>query len=81
MNFPPLPVKDVKNYLYLYQGDVKFGKLMMVDARLQMVDATQKSDFDFYLKKYQLPLALGSSKIMRDGSVVATIPDYRDAIK
>jgi len=81
VNFPPLPVKDVKNYLYLYQGDVKFGKLMMVDARLQMVDATQKSDFDFYLKKYQLPLALGSSKIMRDGSVVATIPDYRDAIK
>jgi len=81
VNFPPLPRKDVKNYLYLYQGDVKFGKLMMVDARLQMVDSSQNSDFDFYLKKYQLPLALGTSKIMADGSVVATIPDYRDVVK
>jgi hypothetical protein len=81
VNFPPLPLSTVKNYLYLYQGDVKFGKLMMVDARLQMVDMSQNNDFDFYLKKYQLPLALGYSKIMGDGSVVATIPDYRDAIK
>jgi hypothetical protein len=81
VNFPPMPQKDVKNYLYLYQGDVKFGKLMMVDARLQMVDSTQKNDFDFYLKKYQIPLALGFSKIMPDGSVVATIPDYRDAVR
>lgn len=81
VNFPPLPVSNVKNYLYLYQGDVKFGKLMMVDARLQMVDLTQKDDFDFYLKKYQIPLAAGSSKIMTDGSVVATIPDYRDVVK
>lgn len=81
INFPPLPRADVKNYLYLYQGDVKFGKLMMVDARLQMVDSTQNNDFDFFLKKYQLPLALGVSKILPDGSVVATIPDYRDAIR
>lgn len=81
VNFPPLPVPNVKNYLYLYQGDVKFGKLMMVDARLQMVDSSQKSDFDFYLKKYQIPLAAGSSKIMRDGSVVATIPDFRDVAR
>lgn len=81
VNFPPLPVKDVKNYLYLYQGDVKFGKLMMVDARLQMVDQSQKNDFDFYLKKYQIPLGYGYSKIMGDGSVVAYIPDYRDVAK
>jgi hypothetical protein len=81
VNFPPLPVRDVKNYLYLYQGDVKFGKLMMVDARLQMVDMTQKNDFDFYLKKYQLPLSVGHSKIMADGSVVAFIPDYRDVAR
>ncbi|MBL8034034.1 MAG: hypothetical protein JNJ69_10050 [Leptospiraceae bacterium] len=79
--FPPLPVRDVKNYLYLYQGDVKFGKLTMVDARLQMVDLSQKNDFDFYLKKYQIPLAAGYSKIMPDGSVVAHIPDYRDVTR
>ncbi|HMV34272.1 MAG TPA: hypothetical protein PKW28_04765 [Turneriella sp.] len=81
VNFPPLPVKDVKNYLFLYQGDVKFGKLMMVDARLQMVDMSQKNDFDFYLKKYLVPLGAGHSKILRDGSVVAYIPDYRDVAK
>ncbi|HRP68785.1 MAG TPA: hypothetical protein PLY93_04580 [Turneriella sp.] len=81
VNFPPLPVRNVKNYLYLYRGDVKFGKLTMVDARLQMVDMSQQNDFDFYLKKYQLPLAVGYSKIMSDGSVVAHIPDYRDVAK
>jgi len=81
VNFPPLPVKDVTNYLYLYQGDVKFGKLMMVDARLQMVDMTQKNDFDFYLKKYFSALAVGYSKILPDGSVVAYIPDHRDIAK
>lgn len=81
IQFPPLPVRNVKNYLFLYQGDVKFGKLMMVDARLQMVDSSQKNDFDFYLKKYQIPLAAGYSKIMPDGSVVATIPDYRDVAR
>ncbi|MBV6492623.1 MAG: hypothetical protein LDLANPLL_00619 [Turneriella sp.] len=81
VNFPPLPVRNVKNYLYLYKGDVKFGKLTMVDARLQMVDMSQKNDFDFYLKRYQLPLAAGYSKIMGDGAVVAYIPDYRDVAK
>lgn len=81
VKFPPLPVKNVTNYLFLYQGDVKFGKLTMVDARLQMVDMTQKNDFDFYLKKYLIPLGMGYSKIQRDGSVIAYIPDYRDAIR
>ncbi|MCX7632141.1 MAG: hypothetical protein N2Z22_02270 [Turneriella sp.] len=81
VDFPPLPVKDVKNYLYLYQGDVKFGKLTMVDTRLQMVDLSQKNDFDFYLKKYTIPLTQGYSKIQPDGSVVAYIPDFRDAVK
>lgn len=81
VNFPALPVKDAKNYLFLYQGDVKFGKLMMVDARLQMVDMSQKSDFDFYLQKYLVPLGAGYSKILRDGSVVAYIPDYRDVAR
>lgn len=81
VKFPPLPEPNVNNYLFLYQGDVKFGKLRMVDTRLQMIDADQKDDFDFYLKKYFKPLTHGFSKIKADGAVVAIIPDYNDVIR
>ena len=77
LKFPPLPDKKAKNYLFLYKGDVKFGKLFMVDARLQMVDNDPKDPFDFYLKNYSGPLSKGKSKIRRNGSVIAYIPDYK----
>lgn len=81
VNFPELPEKKVRNFLFLYQGDVKFGKLRMVDTRLQMIDLDQKDDFDFYLKKYFIPLVKGYSKIKSDASVVAYIPDFEDALR
>lgn len=81
VKFPDLPEPKVKNYLFLYQGDVKFGKLRMVDTRLQMIDLDPKDDFDFYLKKYFVPLVKGYSKIKSDASVVAYIPDFNDAIR
>jgi len=76
IKFPKLP-KKVKNYLLLYKGDVKFGKLMMIDAMLQMVDMDQKDIFDFYLKNYFKALVKGKSKIRADKSVVAYLPDYK----
>lgn len=77
VNFPEMPVPEAKNYLFLYKGDVKFGKLRMIDARLQMIDLNQKDAFDFYLKKYFNALARGYSKIRFDKSVVAYLPDHR----
>ncbi|MCB1147593.1 MAG: hypothetical protein KDK41_08520 [Leptospiraceae bacterium] len=78
VKFPPLPDPKAANYLMLYKGDVKFGKLRMIDAYLQMIDQDQKDIFDFYLKKYTRPLGFGYSKIRPDGSVLAYIPDYND---
>ncbi len=77
VDFPPLPTR-ASNYIFLYQGDVKFGKLLMVDARMQMVDPDPKDPLDFYLKGYFKPLTRGKSIIKADKSVVAYVPDYSD---
>lgn len=81
IKFPPMPIQDAKNYLFLNEGKVKFGKLRMFDARLQMIDMDSSDPFDFYLKKYFGPLSKGYSKIRRDGSVIAFFPDYDDSLK
>lgn len=81
VKFPPAPDLKAKNFLYLYRGDIKFGRLRMINAQLQMIDLDPKDPFDFYLKEYTRPLAFGYSKIRRDNAVMAYIPDYEDTFK
>ena len=81
INFPPMPDPSVKNYLFICNGDVKFGKLMMRHTILQMIDMDDKDWFDFYLIEYFNTLTKGISYINFDGSVRAFLPDYDDAKK
>ncbi|MCR9144868.1 MAG: hypothetical protein NXI24_21700 [bacterium] len=76
IQFPPLPVADSSSGLYIYQGAVKFGKLRMIDTRLQMVDTDPGDRFDFYAKKYHQQLIRSDIRILMDQSVVARVPDY-----
>ncbi len=79
---PPRPIPNAKNYLFLFKGDMKFGKLFMVDTYLQMVDTDEKDDFDFFLEKYFMVLAdYGTATLSRDKSVKVTMPDYEDTVK
>lgn len=74
------PATDVRNYM-LYQGRVlKFGKLTMNAADLQIVDGDQKDPFDFFLGKLNEQLVAGSSRNMRDYGLVTTMPDYNDLV-
>src|SRR5436309_39392 len=41
-----LPVPSARNYLYFYGGAIRFGKLTMTDADMQLVDADQSNPFD-----------------------------------
>jgi hypothetical protein len=62
-----------------YQGRVlRFGKLTMEEADLQIVDADPSDPFDFYLAHLNEQLAAGESRNQRDFGLVTVMPDYDD---
>jgi hypothetical protein len=80
---PPLHPSDPKarNYMY-YRGRVlRFGKLTMNDADLQIVDADPKDPFDFYLSRLNEQLVAGERHNRADFGLVTTMPDYDDLPK
>ena len=74
--FPALPQSESRSGLYIYKGAVKFGKLRMIDTRLQMVDKNPATPFYFFAKRYHEQLIRSDIRIQMDRSVVAQVPDY-----
>jgi hypothetical protein len=71
-------VPAARNYMF-YQGRVlRFGKLTMEEADLQIVDADPSDPFDFYLAHLNEQLAAGESRNQRDFGLVTVMPDYDD---
>lgn len=66
------------NYMF-YRGNVlRFGKLTMADADLQIVDADPEDPFDFYLSHLNDQLVAGESRNQPDLGLKTTMPDYAD---
>ncbi len=66
------------NYMF-YRGNVlRFGKLTMVDADLQIVDGDPGDPFDFYLAHLNQQLVAGQSRNQQDFGLVTVMPDYGD---
>jgi hypothetical protein len=66
------------NYMF-YRGKVlRFGKLTMVDADLQIVDGDPSDPFDFYLAHLNQQLVAGQSRNQADFGLVTVMPDYDD---
>jgi hypothetical protein len=74
---PPDP--DAKNYMYYKGGDLRFGKLLMDGADLQIVDADPKDPFFFYQKEYKKQLIAGYSRNTPSLGLVVRMPDYDQA--
>ncbi len=74
---PPDP--DAKNYMYYKGGDLRFGKLTMDGADLQIVDADPKDPFYFYLKEYKKQLVAGYSRNTPSLGLIVHMPDYDQA--
>jgi hypothetical protein len=77
---PPLHPSDPKaaNYMF-YRGSIlRFGKLTMVDADLQIVDADPKDPFDFSLAHLNEQLVAGESHNQPDFGLITRMPDYND---
>jgi len=74
---PPDP--DAKNYMYYKGGNLRFGKLTMDGADLQIVDADPKDPFFFYLKEYKKQLVAGYSRNTPSLGLVVHMPDFDQA--
>ena len=76
----PLHPSDpsARNYMF-YRGKVlRFGKLTMMDADLQIVDADPDDPFDFDLAHLNEQLVAGESHNQPDFGLVTVMPDYAD---
>jgi hypothetical protein len=76
----PLHPSDpsARNYMF-YRGKVlRFGKLTMMDADLQIVDADPDDPFDFDLAHLNEQLVAGESHNQPDFGLVTVLPDYAD---
>jgi hypothetical protein len=71
---PPLPT--ARNYLYFFGGSIRFGKLTMADADMQLIDAHPGDAFDFFPARYQAQLVAGYSRTTRRNGLQVFMPDY-----
>ncbi|HMI56223.1 MAG TPA: hypothetical protein VK494_08555 [Gemmatimonadaceae bacterium] len=65
---PPLipPDTTAPAYMFYKGGTLHFGKLMMLDADMQIVDRQPTGFFDFNLDRYQEQLVAGYSRTLPD---------------
>jgi hypothetical protein len=69
------PSVKLDNYMYFKGGDLKFGKLTMHDADLEIADKDPKDPFDFFLERFSQQLVAGYSKTLPDKGLVSYMPD------
>jgi hypothetical protein len=71
-----LPSPGSRNYLYFYGGSIRFGKLTMSDADMQLIDNDPSTPFDFFPAHYEDQLVAGYSKNTRRKGLQVFMPDY-----
>jgi hypothetical protein len=69
-----LPYK-AQNYIYHKGGVLRFGKLTMTDADLEIVDQSSLTPFDFSLPDYNRQLVAGHSKNTSTHGLIVFMPD------
>jgi hypothetical protein len=77
---PRAPVAD-RGHLFFLGGVLRFGKLTMRPADLEIADADPSDPFEFYQRRYQEQLVAGYSKTLQDQGLVSYMPDYAEVAK
>jgi hypothetical protein len=72
------PDDRAQNYVYFSGGTIRFGKLTMTDADLQLIDADPRDHFDFFPARYKSQLVAGYSKNTPAGGLETYMPDFND---
>ena len=72
------PMKNIRagNYMAYKNNRLRFGKLVMNDADLILIDMDPKDPLDFYLEHYKEQLSAGYAKITPDSGLRMFIKDY-----
>jgi len=76
-----LPLPTAKNYIYFYGGAIRFGKLTMTNADMQLIDADPRDPFDFSPPHYETQLIAGYSRNTARKGLQVYMPDYGDIMK
>jgi hypothetical protein len=66
------------NHMYFVGGRLRFGKLIMDGADLELIDEDPKDPFDFDLDHYNDMLVAGYSKNTPEHGLRTHMPDYAD---
>jgi len=67
------------NYMRYRGGTLRFGKLTMTNADMDLIDADPRDPFDFSQPEYIKQLVAGYSKNTPSGGLRVFMPDYDDA--
>jgi hypothetical protein len=65
-----------RNFQSFRGGTVRFGKLTMTDADMELMDSDPSDPFDFSIDHYQDQLVAGYSKSTKQGGLCVHMPDY-----
>ena len=71
------PDSAAQNYIFFRGSKLRFGKLLMSDTDLEIIDANERDPFDLYLKEYSKQLIAGKSRTMPNLGLQVLMPDYR----
>lgn len=67
-----------KNYIYWRGHELRFGKLMMTETDLELVDDDPSDPFDFSVDDWNAQLIAGYSKNTPNRGLKSHMPDYSD---
>jgi hypothetical protein len=72
------PVKNIRagNYMAYKNNRLRFGKLLMHDADLILIDMDPNDPLDFFLDRYKEQLSAGYAKLTPDSGLRVYIKDY-----
>ncbi len=70
-----IPPYKTRNYIYHKGGVLRFGKLTMTDADLEIVDQSPGTPFDFSLTEYNRQLVAGYSKNTPSHGLIVFMPE------
>jgi hypothetical protein len=66
----------VPNFVYFRGGQLRFGKLLMDDTDLQIIDADPSDPFDLHLEEYARQLVAGRSRTLPTLGLRVEMPDH-----
>ena len=70
------PDSSTTNFVYFRGSQLRFGKLLMTDTDLQIVDGDPSDPFDLNLKEYAKQLFAGTSRTLPNLGLRVVMPDH-----